>query len=105
MTKEEREKLRAEMISLFHYVEELERQISEAMSELHCCDDVNLDEGLAIGISQVQGHREMAERDAKRYRRIRKNWLDCGELNLHGRLSVVDAAIDAALTQEQERGQ
>ncbi|MFA9439448.1 hypothetical protein ACDA63_07405 [Uliginosibacterium sp. sgz301328] len=34
--------------------------------------------------------------DAKRYRRLRENWIDCEELNLHGRLAVVDKAIDAA---------
>jgi hypothetical protein len=35
--------------------------------------------------------------DAERYRRLRENWIDCAELGLHGRLSVIDAAIDAAL--------
>ena len=40
------------------------------------------------------------EKDAKRYRRIRENWLDCDELNLHGRLSVIDNRIDAALGSE-----
>ena len=35
--------------------------------------------------------------DAERYRRIRENWIDCGELGLHGRLAVVDATVDAAM--------
>jgi len=42
-----------------------------------------------------------ALRDAGRYRRIRENWIDCDELNLHGRLSVIDAAIDSAINTKE----
>lgn len=35
--------------------------------------------------------------DANRYRRLRENWIDCEELNLHGRLSVIDVAVDALI--------
>lgn len=39
-----------------------------------------------------------AQKNEARYLRLRENWIDCEELGLHGRLSVVDAAADAART-------
>jgi hypothetical protein len=43
--------------------------------------------------------------DAERYRRIRENWLDCDELDLHGRLSVIDNNIDEHLAIDKARTQ
>lgn len=37
-------------------------------------------------------------RDAARYQRLRKNWIDCDELNLHGRTAVIDARVDEVLS-------
>lgn len=36
-------------------------------------------------------------KDAERYRRLRENWIDCEELQFHGRLSAIDARLDAAM--------
>jgi hypothetical protein len=43
------------------------------------------------------------KKDAERYRRIRENWIDCVELGLHGRLAVIDTAIDAAIKERQPK--
>lgn len=40
---------------------------------------------------------ERLRKDAGRYCRIRENWIDCGELCLHGRLAVIDTVIDRAM--------
>jgi hypothetical protein len=41
--------------------------------------------------------------DAMRYRRLRENWIDCDELGLHGRLSVIDAAIDRVIEKAESK--
>lgn len=37
------------------------------------------------------------ELDAIRYRRLRENWLDSDEIELHGRTAVIDAKVDGLL--------
>lgn len=44
----------------------------------------------------------LAHKDSARYRRLRENWIDCEELHLHGRLSAIDAAVDAAMSGEKK---
>lgn len=66
-------------------------------AERECLEQCRL-----LGISSEREARLMAERDAlkkdaERYRRLRENWIDCEELQFHGRLSAIDARLDAAM--------
>jgi len=47
---------------------------------------------------------EKLRKDAERYRRLRENWVNCSEINLHGRLSVIDAHLDRLLQEEKLGG-
>jgi len=46
-----------------------EKELREAWNEMHCCDDVELSQPLASAISELQAHRERAERRVKQLER------------------------------------
>lgn len=49
-------------------------------------------------LSKVSSHKPTEdELYALRYKRLRENWIDSGEIGLHGRLAVVDAVVDGLI--------
>lgn len=65
--------------------------------------EVKMDNGSTLLFSGGDGetYDSVAEKriykDAERYRRLRENWIDCDELDLHGRLAAIDAHLDKVL--------